>query len=139
MLGLWNDAHAILSCKIIPRTDVTFFNHIFPWHKVFDYLVKKINVYTEPPDTHTEYGTISLLDIFGFESFAVNRFEQVRKSSWNFYLTPQQDGLFSPQLCSLLQLCINYANERLQQKYVIDNFQSVKKEYEGEGKWGYVT
>eukprot|EP00804_Cyclotella_cryptica_P008849 CCRYP_013082-RA/>CCRYP_013082-RA protein AED:0.07 eAED:0.07 QI:484/1/1/1/0.91/0.92/13/136/1750 len=74
--------------------------------RVFDYLVKKINVYTEPPGTHAEYGTISLLDIFGFESFAVNRFEQ---------------------------LCINYANERLQQKYVNDNFQSVKTEYEGEG------
>ncbi|KAL7508418.1 hypothetical protein ACHAXN_005483 [Cyclotella atomus] len=73
--------------------------------RVFDYLVHKINEYTEPSDGE-EYGTISLLDIFGFESFAVNRFEQ---------------------------LCINYANERLQQKYVNDNFQSVKSEYEGEG------
>jgi myosin heavy subunit len=47
-----------------------------------------------------------LLDIFGFESFDVNRFEQ---------------------------LCINYANERLQQKYVGDNFQAIKTEYEAEG------
>ena len=31
------------------------------------------------------------------------------------------------------QLCINYANERLQQKYVGDNFQAIKSEYEGEG------
>ena len=31
------------------------------------------------------------------------------------------------------QLCINYANERLQQKYVVDNFQAIKHEYEGEG------
>ena len=53
-----------------------------------------------------EYGTISLLDIFGFESFKVNKFEQ---------------------------LCINYANERLQQKYVVDNFQAIKLEYEEEG------
>ena len=49
---------------------------------------------------------ISLLDIFGFERFKVNRFEQ---------------------------LCINYANERLQGKYVLDNFRQVQEEYEQEG------
>eukprot|EP00986_Skeletonema_menzelii_P005796 scaffold2145_cov136-Skeletonema_menzelii.AAC.1 len=77
--------------------------------RVFDLLVAKINDRTEPtgsPTHGTDYGTISLLDIFGFESFTVNRFEQ---------------------------LCINYANERLQQKYVGDNFQAIKSEYEGEG------
>mmetsp|Transcript_30439 Transcript_30439/g.61074 ORF Transcript_30439/g.61074 Transcript_30439/m.61074 type:complete len:1725 (+) Transcript_30439:85-5259(+) len=77
--------------------------------RVFDLLVAKINDRTEPrssPTHGTDYGTISLLDIFGFESFTVNRFEQ---------------------------LCINYANERLQQKYVGDNFQAIKSEYEDEG------
>lgn len=72
-------------------------------------LVAKINDCTEPTSSPThgdDYGTISLLDIFGFESFTVNRFEQ---------------------------LCINYANERLQQKYVGDNFQAIKSEYEDEG------
>ena len=76
---------------------------------MFDVLVAKINERTEPrgsPTYGAEYGTISLLDIFGFESFNVNRFEQ---------------------------LCINYANERLQQKYVGDNFQAIKSEYEAEG------
>lgn len=76
---------------------------------MFDVLVTKINERTEPrgsPTYGAEYGTISLLDIFGFESFNVNRFEQ---------------------------LCINYANERLQQKYVGDNFQAIKSEYEAEG------
>ena len=52
------------------------------------------------------HGTISLLDIFGFERFEINRFEQ---------------------------LCINYANERLQQRYVLDNFKAVQKEYTAEG------
>ena len=84
--------------------------------RIFDLLVTKCNEATMPPSTSTGkkktdkedeyYGTISLLDIFGFESFVVNRFEQ---------------------------LCINYANERLQQKYVIDTFQAIQHEYEAEG------
>ena len=52
------------------------------------------------------FGTIGLLDIFGFESFGTNRFEQ---------------------------LCINYANEKLQQKFTQDIFRSVQSEYESEG------
>eukprot|EP00934_Nitzschia_sp_Nitz4_P004752 Nitzschia sp. Nitz4//scaffold342_size18221//7904//11837//NITZ4_008795-RA/size18221-snap-gene-0.25-mRNA-1//-1//CDS//3329548577//4742//frame0 len=52
------------------------------------------------------YGIIGLLDIFGFETFETNRFEQ---------------------------LCINYANEKLQQKFTQDVFQSVQVEYEMEG------
>ncbi|KAG7365309.1 myosin G [Nitzschia inconspicua] len=54
----------------------------------------------------TEYGIIGLLDIFGFETFEVNRFEQ---------------------------LCINYCNEKLQQKFTQDIFRSVQVEYENEG------
>jgi myosin-5 len=72
-------------------------------------LVRKCNEATEPKANASgtnKYGTISLLDIFGFESFKINRFEQ---------------------------LCINYANERLQQKYVLDKFHAIKHEYEEEG------
>ena len=53
-----------------------------------------------------EFGVIGLLDIFGFETFEVNRFEQ---------------------------LCINYCNEKLQQKFTQDIFRSVQVEYENEG------
>ena len=75
--------------------------------RIFEFLVRNINACTESEGAaKAGYGTISLLDIFGFESFQVNRFEQ---------------------------LCINYANERLQQKYVIDNFRAIKVEYEDEG------
>ncbi|CAM9345683.1 unnamed protein product [Pylaiella littoralis] len=57
-------------------------------------------------------GTVALLDIFGFESFKVNRFEQ---------------------------LCINYANEKLQQKFTQDVFKNVQVEYEEEGiPWSHV-
>lgn len=77
----------------------------------FDWLVKTINDATCAENNYIEnpkadFGMIGLLDIFGFESFKVNRFEQ---------------------------LCINYANEKLQQKFTLDIFRSVQQEYEFEG------
>jgi myosin V len=79
--------------------------------KLFLWLVGEINAATCAEDnykdgTMTKFGIIGLLDIFGFESFVVNRFEQ---------------------------LCINYANEKLQQKFTEDIFRSVQEEYESEG------
>jgi myosin-5 len=66
------------------------------YDRVFLWLVKKINQATSTTMTDTRrYGIIGLLDIFGFESFPVNSFEQ---------------------------LCINYANEQLQQKFTKDVF-----------------
>ena len=83
---------------------------------IFGILVCRINKFTSPNNIQmhggmpfypgSTFGTISLLDIFGFESFETNRFEQ---------------------------LCINYANERLQQKYVFDNFNTAQEEYTSEG------
>ena len=59
------------------------------------------------------YGVISLLDIFGFECFDVNRFEQ---------------------------LCINFANEKLQQKFTMDVFKTVQEEYQSEGlNWELIS
>jgi myosin V len=75
------------------------------YQKAFLWLVDAINKATSADDSR-EYGTIGLLDIFGFESFAVNRFEQ---------------------------LCINYANEKLQQKFTEDVFANVQAEYKAEG------
>jgi len=79
--------------------------------KVFLWLVRNINDATcaennyHAGDTIT-YGLIGLLDIFGFESFPVNGFEQ---------------------------LCINYCNEKLQQKFTQDIFRTVQEEYRMEG------
>lgn len=80
---------------------------------VFLWLVGEINNATRAEENYKNgamsdynFGIIGLLDIFGFESFVVNRFEQ---------------------------LCINYANEKLQQKFTEDIFRSVQKEYEAEG------
>lgn len=75
------------------------------YQKAFLWLVSTINKATCTDETK-EFGTIGLLDIFGFESFDTNRFEQ---------------------------LCINYANEKLQQKFTEDVFENVKAEYNSEG------
>jgi len=79
--------------------------------KVFLWIVAQINEATNAEDNYkggsmNEFGIIGLLDIFGFESFGKNRFEQ---------------------------LCINYANEKLQQKFTEDVFRAVQIEYESEG------
>ena len=71
--------------------------------RCFDWVVSLTN---EATRTDSWEASCGLLDIFGFESFPVNRFEQ---------------------------LCINYANERLQEKFCRDLFRSVQQEYEEEG------
>jgi myosin-5 len=81
------------------------------YSRAFLWLVRCINDATAAElnyksGTMTQFGIIGLLDIFGFESFTRNRFEQ---------------------------LCINYCNEKLQAKFTEDIFQSVQLEYEAEG------
>ena len=101
------------------------------YSRIFQWLVNKINEATgadnaqkqqqHPSDASTSSSSssspsatpppsplkwIGLLDIFGFESFKINRFEQ---------------------------LCINYANEKIQQKFTSDIFRSVVSEYLSEG------
>lgn len=57
------------------------------YQQAFDWLVKQINAVTcaesnyEDAADVDQYGLIGLLDIFGFESFETNRFEQVRLCS----------------------------------------------------------
>jgi len=74
--------------------------------RVFDSVVRAVNVQTGSVEANQEYGVISLVDIFGFEQFEVNRFEQ---------------------------LCVNYASEKVQQKYVVDILRKMKTEYTMEG------
>eukprot|EP00752_Nemacystus_decipiens_P009888 g8821.t1 len=73
---------------------------------IFNYLLKKINEATSCTENEEAAGTISLIDIFGFESFRRNGFEQ---------------------------LLINYASEKLQQMFIQDVFKSVERLCEAEG------
>lgn len=82
------------------------------YDRLFQWLVIAINESTAAHSLEQDRSyrgnerIIALLDIFGFESFQVNRFEQ---------------------------LCINYANEKLQQKFTQDVFLAVQVEYKEEG------
>jgi myosin V len=77
---------------------------------VFDWLVAAIN--RSLSDDKHMHNHIGVLDIFGFEHFKHNSFEQ---------------------------FCINYANEKLQQKFTQDVFKTVQIEYEEEGiKWNHI-
>ncbi|KAF0686978.1 Aste57867_21270 [Aphanomyces stellatus] len=78
--------------------------------RVFDWLVERINAAIET--THSDR-FIGVVDIFGFEIFATN---------------------------SLEQLCINFANEKLQQLFARFVFEMEQKEYAAEGiPWTFVA
>ncbi|CAH2077785.1 unnamed protein product [Thlaspi arvense] len=72
---------------------------------LFNWLVEQINTSLEVGKSRTGR-SISILDIYGFESFKKNSFEQ---------------------------FCINYANERLQQHFNRHLFKLEQEEYEGDG------
>ena len=87
----------------------TFAKEIY--NRLFTYLVKRMNVtlFDESIRSHIEdedVKHIGLLDIFGFECFKENSFEQ---------------------------FCINYANEKLQNLYVEDIFKEIENMFIREG------
>ncbi|KFV53366.1 Myosin-IIIb, partial [Tyto alba] len=84
------------------------------YSRVFDWIVCKINeLLAENVDPEVELKEIGILDIFGFENFAVNRFEQ---------------------------LCINLANEQLQHFFNHHIFQLEQAAYKEEGlPWETIT
>ncbi|KAI3504463.1 hypothetical protein L1887_25944 [Cichorium endivia] len=77
----------------------------FVYESLFGWLVGEINKLLEGDEKHTPR-TISILDTYGFESFQKNSFSQ---------------------------LCINYADERLQQHFLRHLCKLEQEEYEWEG------
>ncbi|XP_048581925.1 unconventional myosin-XIX [Nematostella vectensis] len=73
--------------------------------RLFDWIVDFINTSIKAP-RHSKHAFIGLLDVYGFESFLLN---------------------------SLEQLCINYANEKLQQHFVLYFLKRQQDEYQKEG------
>ncbi|KAL2090404.1 hypothetical protein ACEWY4_015092 [Coilia grayii] len=82
--------------------------------KMFIWIVEKINsAISKPPPEDAKPLSIGLLDIFGFENFTHNSFEQ---------------------------LCINFANEQLQQFFVKHVFKLEQEEYAREGiVWTHIA
>ena len=78
--------------------------------RLFDWLVAKINTSIGQDASSTRF--IGVLDIYGFESFKTNSFEQ---------------------------FCINLANEKLQQHFNQHVFKTEQEEYEREAiDWSYI-
>ncbi len=75
------------------------------YQKVFEMLVNMVNIKCSANTPTEELGHVSLLDIFGFECFVENNFEQ---------------------------FCINYANEKLQQTFTQGVLKLSQIEYEAE-------
>lgn len=89
----------------------------FIYHNLFDWLVSQINKVLSPADwpdwssyepeaNKPRKNFIGVLDIYGFEHFKTNSFEQ---------------------------FCINYANEKLQQEFIHRMFTLELQDYEREG------
>ena len=78
----------------------TIYNHIF------DYVVEKVNAHIGGPEGTSELPYVGLLDIFGFENFKFNSFEQ---------------------------LCINFCNEKLQQFFLTYVFKAEEEMHIKEG------
>jgi myosin heavy subunit len=76
------------------------------YDRVFQFIVDRLNTVLDKEEECPENQWIGLLDIFGFENFAKNSFEQ---------------------------LCINFANEQLQNHYNSCVFNRDMVEYETEG------
>ena len=85
------------------------------YHALFTYVVGKINETMSlkkilSKESMEKAGFIEVLDIFGFESFMINSFEQ---------------------------LCINYCNEVLQQQFNLTVFMNDLREFKEEGEYRF--
>ena len=84
---------------------------------------------------------IGLLDLFGFENFALNSFEQATLAQQPYNarrarhrpLYPARRRVPQPSRVAFAQLCINYANEKLHQLFNKHVFEAELAVYAGDG------
>ena len=116
---------------------------------LFEWIVAHLNAYMAPPDAGSAADKetnlfVGLLDVFGFENFEFNSFEQVCAASRRSRLPVVASApsvcvpLFSahPTFASATvvgQLCINFTNERLQQQFIDALVKLQQQDYEREG------
>ena len=82
------------------------------YSRLFQYIVDEVNYNLKDGNLNKGDEFIGILDIFGFESLEVNSFEQ---------------------------LCINYANETLQNQFNKYSLEQEQREYDKEGiEWKYI-
>ncbi|KAA0184725.1 hypothetical protein HAZT_HAZT009098 [Hyalella azteca] len=100
--------------KPITAEQATFYRDALAKHiyaQVFAWIVKQINKCFS--SSHTPFRFIGVLDIYGFETFEINSFEQ---------------------------FCINYANEKLQQQFNQHVFKLEQEEYVKEQiEWEFIN
>ena len=82
------------------------------YHKLFKWIVEHVNDTIGCKDTNAVDMRLGILDIYGFEIFENNAFEQ---------------------------LCINYVNEKLQQIFIQLTLKAEQDEYAAEGAFCYIS
>ena len=111
------------------------------YSRLFGFLVGRINRTTHRPQLSQRY--IGLLDVYGFEFFEVNPNANLTPHS-NPTPTPDPNPNPNPsprpspnptlfEVNSFEQLCINFANEKLQQFFLATVFESEEQQYKAEG------